>query len=163
MLQPHARSTGSASLSPTCTIRLACQYLTHLAFPPSESFLESIVFHSSLLDATMSSTTSVPSDRSTITSPMSTIYTPPSSCSSHWTYEAPTANSVSGGLLLQDAQYDQPDEPCFPSGFEGWGRAPSFIQIFSPGACPIGYTTANNNYVDKTTIAICCLRYSLAP
>ncbi|KAL1305375.1 hypothetical protein AAFC00_002269 [Neodothiora populina] len=93
---------------------------------------------------------------STITSPMSAIFTPPSSCSLHWTFEPASANSMSGGLLLQDAQFDRPDKPCYPPGFGGWGRAPSFIQVFSPGACPSGYTTAYNNFNIKVTTAVCC-------
>lgn len=109
----------------------------------------------------MSSTPSIATAASTITNPMSAVFTPPSSCSSHWTYEAQSANSISGGLLLQDAQFDRPDTSCFPTGFGGWGRAPSFIQIFSPGACPIGYTTANNNFNTEATTAICCPRYRI--
>ncbi|KAG9542914.1 hypothetical protein KCU71_g496, partial [Aureobasidium melanogenum] len=88
---------------------------------------------------------------------MSSVFTPPSSCSSHWTYEGQTANSVTGGLLIQNAGAGHNDEPCYPPGFGGWGRAPSFIQIFSPGICPSGYTTANNNYNGQTTTAVCCL------
>ncbi|KAG9670139.1 hypothetical protein KCU99_g9984, partial [Aureobasidium melanogenum] len=88
---------------------------------------------------------------------MSGVFTPPSSCSSHWTYEGQAANSVTGGLLIQNAGAGHNDEPCYPPGFGGWGRAPSFIQIFSPGICPSGYTTANNNYNGQTTTAVCCL------
>lgn len=109
----------------------------------------------------MSSTTNVAASISTITSPMSAIFTPPPSCSSHWTYEDASANSLVGGIMMQEAQWDRPDTPCFPSGFEGWGRAPSFIQVFSPGACPAGYTTANNNFNGEVTTGVCCPRYSI--
>ncbi|KAH0366142.1 hypothetical protein KCU65_g5578, partial [Aureobasidium melanogenum] len=88
---------------------------------------------------------------------MSGVFTPPNSCSSHWTYEGQAANSVTGGLLMQNAGAGHNDIPCYPPGFGGWGRAPSFIQIFSPGICPSGYTTANNNYNGQTTTAVCCL------
>lgn len=104
----------------------------------------------------MSSTASPITTR---TSPMSGVFTPPSSCSSHWTYEGQAANSVTGGILIQNAGAGRNDESCYPSGFGGWGRAPSYIQIFSPGVCPSGYTTANNNYNGQTTTAVCCTRY----
>nr|POE74713.1 hypothetical protein CFP56_37244 [Quercus suber] len=87
---------------------------------------------------------------------MTAIFTPPASCSSHWTYEPQTANSVAGGLLIQDAQYQLNDFDCQPPGFKGWGRAPDFIQVFSPGVCPDGYTTANEGFSDSTTTAVCC-------
>ncbi|KAH0381467.1 hypothetical protein KCU92_g6986, partial [Aureobasidium melanogenum] len=103
----------------------------------------------------MASTTAGPI--STRTTPMSGVFTPPPSCSSHWTYEGQAANSVTGGLLLQNAWAGQDDTPCYPPGFTGWGRAPAFIQVFSPGACPAGYTAANNNYDGSTTTAVCCL------
>jgi hypothetical protein len=60
---------------------------------------------------------------------------------------------------MQNANAGQNDRLCYPPGFEGWGRAPSFVQVFSPGACPSGYTTANNNYDGQKTTAVCCLRY----
>ncbi|KAG9661668.1 hypothetical protein KCV03_g9043, partial [Aureobasidium melanogenum] len=88
---------------------------------------------------------------------MSAVFTPPSSCSSHWTSESQAANSVTGGLLIQNAGAGRNDEPCYPPGFGGWGIAPSFIQIFSPGVCPSEYTTANNNYDGHTTTAVCYL------
>jgi hypothetical protein len=62
---------------------------------------------------------------------------------------------------MQEANAGQGEPPCYPPGFGGWGRAPSFIQVFSPGACPYGYSTANNNYGGQMTTAVCCLRYSL--
>lgn len=125
---------------------------------PSESIV-SLSTHQSLIVFKMTSTTVGPI--STRTTPMSGVFTPPSSCSSHWTYEAQAANSVTGGLLLQNAWAGQDDTPCHPPGFCGWGRAPSYIQIFSPGVCPSGYTTANNNYNGPTTTAVCCLRHAI--
>ncbi|KAK5999738.1 hypothetical protein QM012_005144 [Aureobasidium pullulans] len=103
----------------------------------------------------MTSTTAGP--MSTQTKPMSGVFTPPPSCSTHWTYEDQSANSVTGGLLLQNAWAGQGFISCYPAGFDGWGRAPSFIEVFSPGACPTGYTTANNYYDGATTTAVCCL------
>lgn len=93
---------------------------------------------------------------STATLPLTTIFTPPASCSSHWTYEASYYNSISGGLLLQNAEKENLDVACFPSGFAGYGRAPSFIQVYSPGACPSGYTTPAVFYNSGTTTAVCC-------
>ncbi|THW92420.1 hypothetical protein D6C99_06119 [Aureobasidium pullulans] len=101
---------------------------------------------------------STQSPLTTRTSPMSGVFTPPSSCSSHWTYESQAANDVTGGLLIQRAQAGtgREDPSCYPRGLDGWGRAPSFIQVFSPGVCPSGYTTANNGYNGDTTTAVCC-------
>ncbi|WPH02113.1 Hypothetical protein R9X50_00496800 [Acrodontium crateriforme] len=92
----------------------------------------------------------------TITEPLTTIFTPPASCKTHWTYEAQDYNSVSGGLLIQNAFSEIPDDSCFPTGFSGFGRAPSIVQVFSPGACPVGYATAGNTYNGPVTTAICC-------
>ncbi|MCJ1295142.1 hypothetical protein MMC34_006703 [Xylographa carneopallida] len=92
----------------------------------------------------------------TITLPLTSIFTPPSSCSSQWTYEAEYYNGVSGGLLLQNAlQSDGLATACFPSGFADSGRIPS-PQVFSPGACPNGYTTPVISVGGEITTGICC-------
>jgi hypothetical protein len=78
---------------------------------------------------------------------LTTIFTPPSTCSSSWTYEAEVFNSVPGGLLLQNALSNYLDTECFPSGF---GYA---------GACPMGYTTATESFGGGTTLAVCCQKY----
>ncbi len=91
---------------------------------------------------------------------LTTIFTPPSSCSSSWTYEAEFFNSFSGGLLLQNALSKYLDSECFPTGFDCAGRAPDTINVFSPGACPMGYTTATESFSSGTTLAVCCQRYA---
>jgi hypothetical protein len=88
--------------------------------------------------------------------PLLSVFTPPSSCSSHWTYEASHYNGVSGGLLIQNAIPTHPDGDCFPPGFAGAGRVPHDDQIFSPGACPSGYSTAALFQSSETTSATCC-------
>ena len=87
--------------------------------------------------------------------PLTTIFTPPSSCSSHWTYEASSFNSVPGGILLQNAVPFPIDTDCFPPGFDNNGRE-SQTQIFSPGHCPVGYGTPAQYSNGMTTTFICC-------
>lgn len=91
----------------------------------------------------------------TLTVPLTTIFTRPSSCTSRWTYEAQFYNSVSGGLLLQNALTDPADTACFPSSFMNNGRVNS-AQVYSPGACPLGYTTPALLQNNGATTAICC-------
>ncbi|KAJ5167993.1 uncharacterized protein N7482_003587 [Penicillium canariense] len=96
----------------------------------------------------------MPSD-STI--PLTTIFTPPSDCLSSWTYEPSTYNEVTSGLLLQNAFQSSLDSSCFPSGFSQAGRGAQNV-VFSPGACPHGYTTNSPaTTVALTTTASCCL------
>src|SRR4051794_33900106 len=92
----------------------------------------------------------------TTTLPLTTKFTPPASCTSRWTYEASYYNSVPGGLLMQNVLAQDLDTDCFPSGFAGYGRVPPVTQIFSPGACPSGYTTPAVFFDGGTTTEICC-------
>jgi hypothetical protein len=94
---------------------------------------------------------------STISLPLTTTFTPPSSCSSSWTYEAEYYNSVPGGLLLQNALATPLDTDCFPSGFSNNGRASS-RQVYSPGFCPVGYTSPVVIQGGYVTTAVCCLK-----
>ncbi|KAK6429116.1 hypothetical protein LTR95_014739, partial [Oleoguttula sp. CCFEE 5521] len=92
----------------------------------------------------------------TVTIPLTTIFTPPASCNTLWTYEGAYYNSITGGLLIQNALEGKLDEACFPTGFDAAGRAPSVTQVYNPGACPNGYRTAGNTFNGLTTTAICC-------
>jgi hypothetical protein len=94
----------------------------------------------------------------TTVTPMFSVFTPPAYCSTHWTYEVASRAVVSGGILLQNGLPDQNDEQCLPKNFVNWGRVAPTPQIFSPGACPYGYTTAINQYNGPTSTAVCCLR-----
>lgn len=94
----------------------------------------------------------------TITS-MTAVFTPPSDCTNSWTYEDAFYNSVEGGLLIQNMDSVSLDSTCFPPDFSGNGRAPSSIQVYSPGACPEGYATPGQFQNDGTTTAICCPSY----
>ena len=90
---------------------------------------------------------------------MLTVFTPPTSCSSSWTYEPSQANQVSGGLLVQNAaSSDGADPSCFPPGWNHFGRK-TVNQVYSPGYCPVGYTSASVGVVEPITTAICCLSY----
>ena len=87
---------------------------------------------------------------------MSAIFTPPPDCTNSWTYEDALYNSVPGGLLIQNMDSVSLDSTCFPASFSGNGRAPSSIQVYSPGACPSGYATPGQFQNSFTTTAICC-------
>lgn len=75
----------------------------------------------------------------TLSAGLTAVFTPPASCSSSWTYEAETFNGISGGLLVQNALTNF-DTSCWPASFtangRANGRAPSPIQLYSPGICP---------------------------
>lgn len=49
----------------------------------------------------------------TTTYPLTTVFTPPPSCFSVWTYEAATYNYVSSGILLQNAIKELVNTECF--------------------------------------------------
>ncbi|KAJ5648082.1 hypothetical protein N7490_004454 [Penicillium lividum] len=51
---------------------------------------------------------------------------------------------------------DGDNTACWPSGFEKWGRT-SASQVFSPGHCPVGYTSAAMTVAESVTGAVCCL------
>ncbi|PLB47692.1 hypothetical protein P170DRAFT_426923 [Aspergillus steynii IBT 23096] len=86
---------------------------------------------------------------------MTTRFTPPTDCATSWTYEPYSYNSVApSGLIMQNC--NSIVRSCFPSGFAGEGRkAPG--QIYSPGYCPMGYTSADVAIKGPVTSAICCL------
>ncbi|KAE8377053.1 hypothetical protein BDV26DRAFT_220396 [Aspergillus bertholletiae] len=92
---------------------------------------------------------------------MTTPFTAPASCSSSWTYEPPAANNVPNGLLLQNAAAsDNADPACFPEGFNQYGRKTANL-VYSPGYCPMGYTSADVAIIQPTTTVVCCLsKYS---
>ncbi|KAJ5749274.1 uncharacterized protein N7511_010970 [Penicillium nucicola] len=105
--------------------------------------------------AAATTTSSVSTDGIT-TLAMTTIFTPPASCSSSWTFEPSGANLIPKGLLLQNAAAsDNADPNCFPSGYTHFGREMASI-AFSPGYCPEGYTTANMVIHNPVTTAQCC-------
>ncbi|KAI9930019.1 hypothetical protein MW887_011829 [Aspergillus wentii] len=101
-------------------------------------------------------TTSEPSTKTTDSTviPLTTIFTPPASCSTRFTYEPPAYNTFQNGVLLQNAV--AVDSACFLPGFTNLGRFQG-SQTFSPGYCPMGYTSANININGPQTTAICCL------
>lgn len=94
----------------------------------------------------------------TLTLPLSSIFTPPPDCASSWTYEGPYYNDETNGVLMQNLlQYDI-DTTCFPSSWLQYGRAGTIAQLYSPGWCPVGYSTAQEGVNGATTTAVCCLR-----
>jgi hypothetical protein len=93
------------------------------------------------------------------TLPSLSVFTPPPSCWTKWTYEAYASDSVSGGILMQDILSRNPDTDCFPSGWLNFGRVSATTSVYSPGACPIGFTPAAHSIIDAVTTAICCRTY----
>lgn len=51
------------------------------------------------------------------------------------------------------------DSDCYPLSFIQAGRAGTTDQLYSPGVCPDGYTSAQTNNAGATTTVVCCLRY----
>ncbi|KAJ5691984.1 hypothetical protein N7462_001407 [Penicillium macrosclerotiorum] len=102
-------------------------------------------------------TTNSSSTHKITTVPLTSIFTIPTSCSSSWTYESESANDISGGLLMQNCvSVDGDDGACWPSGYNNWGRTIP-TQIFSPGHCPQGYTSAGLSISNSMTAAMCCI------
>lgn len=100
-------------------------------------------------------TTAVLSNVDQLSPSLTTIFTPPSSCRSHWTYEESFFNQASEGLLVQNALQVPLDTACFPSGFTNYARK-SLALIYSPGYCPVGYSTPVQVVNGPTTTVICC-------
>jgi hypothetical protein len=92
------------------------------------------------------------------TLPMTTLFTPPRSCASFWTYERQFYNSIVNGILIQNALSQKMDTECYPSGYDNFARVNSRA-VYSPGACPIGYVTPVSSQNNGNTTAICCTKY----
>lgn len=95
-----------------------------------------------------------------VTIPMTARFSPAADCIRHWTYEGSDYNQITGGLLIQRAGTSVQDQSCYPGGL-GTGRAPDTFELFSPGACPVSYTTAKSGIRADVTTAVCCPRYLL--
>ncbi|ODM24288.1 hypothetical protein SI65_02004 [Aspergillus cristatus] len=100
-----------------------------------------------------SSTTSTSTRTSTTTIPLTTVFTQPTRCTTDWQYEPSAYNNVPNGLLMQNVV--SVVSSCFPTGFAMVGRA-EVPQVYSPGWCPVGYTSADVHIDGKTTSAVCC-------
>lgn len=88
--------------------------------------------------------------------PLTTIFTPPPDCSTSWTFAPTGPDSLVNGILLQNAISHVTS--CYPPGFSNTGRAMA-THVFSPGYCPIGYTSADITINGPTTTATCCPSY----
>ncbi|GIC93190.1 uncharacterized protein Aud_009672 [Aspergillus udagawae] len=85
---------------------------------------------------------------------MPTRFTPPTGCANSWTWEPYSYNWVKpSGLLIQNCETVV--SSCFPSGFANVGRTAA-TQVYNPGACPVGYTSAFVAVGDQVTTAVCC-------
>jgi hypothetical protein len=91
------------------------------------------------------------------TLPMTTLFTPPRSCASLWTYERQFYNSIVNGILIQNALSQTMDTDCYPSGYDNYGRE-NTNALYSPGACPIGYVTPVSSQNNGNTTAVCCTK-----
>jgi hypothetical protein len=92
------------------------------------------------------------------TIPMTTLFTPPRSCASLWTYERQFYNSIINGILIQNALSQSMDTECYPTGYDNYARVNSNA-LYSPGACPIGYVTPVSSQNNGNTTAVCCTKY----
>ena len=104
----------------------------------------------------MSATSTTSSSTSTTTIPLTTVFTPPTQCATDWQYEPSAYNDKLNGLLLQNVV--SVVSSCYPTGFAMSGRA-EVPQVYSPGWCPVGYTSADVHIDGKTTSAVCCYSY----
>lgn len=86
---------------------------------------------------------------------MISMFTPPPGCANSWTWEPQSYNYVApSGLLMQNCETVV--SSCFPSGFANSGRLAA-TQVYNPGACPVGYTSAFVAVGDlQITTAVCC-------
>ncbi|KAL4805599.1 hypothetical protein BDV18DRAFT_161248 [Aspergillus unguis] len=85
---------------------------------------------------------------------MTEVFTRAAACATAWTYEAEGGNNVPGGLILQNA-YTYTSS-CWPPGFNHIGRV-RWKRTYSPGWCPVGYTSDSVALNNDVTTAICCL------
>ena len=90
-----------------------------------------------------------------VTVPLTTVFTRPTDCATHWTYEGSQFNSISNGIMIQNVLSNYPDRSCFPSGWGVFGRV-NTVQVYSPGTCPFQYTTPAVYENNGTTTALCC-------
>lgn len=85
--------------------------------------------------------------------PLTTIFTPPASCS-------PTSviwglTGFNSTLYLDREQYSvETKTDCFPSGYS----TGSFFSP-APSICPVGYTIACQSVDGSETAAVCCTRF----
>ncbi|KIW03366.1 uncharacterized protein PV09_05574 [Verruconis gallopava] len=106
--------------------------------------------------AAAATTTSTPTPTTFIA--LSTIFTPPLSCSSSWTYEPSDFNGNPSGLFIQNAVGGNAfNTACWPPYFTQNGRdqVVGTVQVYSPGACPVGYTSNIIAPGDTTTVTCC--------
>ncbi|KAL4787120.1 hypothetical protein BJX76DRAFT_354529 [Aspergillus varians] len=87
---------------------------------------------------------------------MTAIFAPPSPCSTSWTYEPKDANDVDGGSVIQNAVTFA--HLCFLSNFSQVGRRQASL-IYSPGWCPMGYSSADVAIDGEVTTPICYFGY----
>ncbi|KAE8376928.1 hypothetical protein BDV26DRAFT_293610 [Aspergillus bertholletiae] len=85
--------------------------------------------------------------------PLTTIFTPPPDCSNSWTFAPISSGSAVNGILLKNAV--SVVSSCYPPGFSNTGTAMA-THVFSPGHCPMGYTSADITINGPATTATCC-------
>ncbi|KAK7568898.1 hypothetical protein IWX91DRAFT_128311 [Phyllosticta citricarpa] len=113
-----------------------------------------------IMAATMAARAATFFSGSSVTVPLTTRFTPPAECKTHWTYEGSYYNNIPSGILVQNQVTTRGigvDSECFPSGWTQNGRAyDQQTQVFSPGACPVSYTTVTEVSDGGTTTGVCC-------
>ncbi|KAK6498232.1 hypothetical protein TWF506_004471 [Arthrobotrys conoides] len=105
-------------------------------------------------------TTSAPSPTPTTSYPLTTQFIPPETCSTQYWY------GVFGTFTPDAVQANGPPpgvssalKECWPKDYSivgpaGGRRTQTF---YSPGICPLDYTTASLMYVSRTMYAYCCM------
>lgn len=94
------------------------------------------------------------------TAPLTTIFAPPLSCTSSWTYLSYDWYDIPPeGLLRQQELSSLPNTECFPTPWIDFGIPEGGSMLYSPGWCPLGYTTAQSGQMSSSiTTVSCCPR-----
>lgn len=90
--------------------------------------------------------------------PLTTAFTPPSTCFYTTAFPATVGlfDVTGAGLGFAQTQLEIVSNvatACYPSGYGGYGDSSHY---FSPGICPSGYSTGIPSTVSEETQALCC-------
>lgn len=91
--------------------------------------------------------------------PLTTIFTPPPSCSTRlFTTDTELYGSVGTVVWDDSVGMDETELPCYPME---WKAAAAWFETlaFSPGVCPADYTTFTTGSIAGATVAYCCPKY----
>jgi len=91
-----------------------------------------------------------------IDQPLTTVFTPAAHCATDaWTW----GNTTGSTTIYQNYLASSAGSECFPSGIDAWPT----IYRYSPGICPLGFSTAHTSIIEGSiTGAQCCPTYVIA-